>query len=80
LKEYAQCGDARACERQAHSIKGAAANVGGERLRQTAKKIEKAADAEDLATVLACMPELEDRFEELKAEIGEQGHGHQKQS
>jgi CheY-like chemotaxis protein/HPt (histidine-containing phosphotransfer) domain-containing protein len=80
LKAYVEVGDAKACGRQAHSIKGASANVGGERLRQAARKMEKAADADDLAAVRAYMPELEDRFEELKEEIVAQGQGRQKQN
>jgi PAS domain S-box-containing protein len=80
LKEYMLVGDAKACGRQAHSIKGAAANVGGERLRRAAREMEKAADADDLAAVRAAIPELEARFEELKEEIGEQGYGQQKQT
>jgi HPt (histidine-containing phosphotransfer) domain-containing protein len=61
--------------RQAHTIKGAAANAGGERLRLIALKMETAADAGDLDAVRACMPELEVRFRELKEAIEERGNG-----
>ena len=36
LKGYLETGDAPGARRQAHSIKGASANVGGERLRAVA--------------------------------------------
>ena len=75
LKEYWQAGDANGVGRQAHTIKGAAANAGGERLRHTAMKLETAADAGDLDTVRACLPGLEARFHELKEAIREQEIG-----
>jgi len=75
LKELLQAGDSHAAGRQAHSIKGAAANVGGERLRELALKMEKAADANDLGTVGGLIAELENRFLELSSEIRKQGHG-----
>jgi len=72
LKESLQAGDVSASARQAHSIRGAAANVGGERLRHTAKKMEIAADAGDLDGARACLQALEFRFLELKDEIKQQ--------
>jgi HPt (histidine-containing phosphotransfer) domain-containing protein len=73
LKELVKAGDAHASGRQAHSIKGAAANVGGERLRAVALRMEKAADAGDLKTVSGLIAELEARFVELEAKIRERG-------
>jgi len=62
-----ESGDAPACERQAHNIKGAAANVGGEALSETARQMEKAGRAGDLEAVKALVPELEARLERLKS-------------
>ncbi|MFH0730021.1 MAG: Hpt domain-containing protein [Pseudomonadota bacterium] len=45
-------------ERQAHSIKGAAANVGGERLCAVAFEMEKAARGENLDEVKSRMAKL----------------------
>jgi HPt (histidine-containing phosphotransfer) domain-containing protein len=45
LKDLVKSGDAPGAARQAHSIRGAAANVGGERLRALASEMETAADA-----------------------------------
>jgi len=69
IKSFKDCldtGDASGAERQAHTIKGASANVGGEILRAVALKMEKAGKTGDLDTVKAVMPELEAQFEILK--------------
>ncbi len=65
LKGFLRSGDAPSSGHQAHSIQGAAGNVGGERLRQLAQQMEKAADGGDLDGVRAGMTELEARFLEL---------------
>ncbi|MEN6448327.1 MAG: response regulator, partial [Syntrophaceae bacterium] len=66
LKGYLETGDAPGAERQAHTIKGASANVGGEALRAVAFEIEKAGKAGDLEVVRARLPELETQFVRLK--------------
>jgi len=53
-------------EHQAHTIKGAAANVCGEILRTVAFEIEKAGKIGDLDTVEARMTEIETQFGRLK--------------
>ena len=53
----------------AHAIKGAAANMGGEWLRQTASAIESAGRAGDHAAMKALLPELEERRVSLQAAI-----------
>jgi two-component system sensor histidine kinase/response regulator len=73
LKRFLEAGDAGAAERQAHTIKGASANVGGEALGQVAGAMEKAAQAGDLAAVAARLPDLEERFAQLKQRM--QGEG-----
>ena len=59
LKGYLEAGDAARAERQAHTIKGASANVGGEALRAVAFEMEKAGKTGDLESVTARLPELE---------------------
>ena len=66
LKGYLEAGSAPAAERQAHNIKGASANVGGQALYEAAFKMEKAARAGELALSAACLPELETQFVRLK--------------
>jgi len=62
LKGYLETGDAAGAERQAHTIKGASANVGGERLMEVAFEMEKSAKAGDLNAVVEHMVELEAQF------------------
>jgi CheY-like chemotaxis protein len=62
LKNLAMRGDSAASGRLAHSIRGAAANVGGERLRKVATEMEKAADSGNLDAVNNHMAELEAQF------------------
>ena len=59
LRGYLEAGDAPGAERQAHTIKGASANVGGEALRAVAFEMEKAGKAGDLDAVEARMADLE---------------------
>ncbi len=66
LRGYLDADDASGSERQAHTIKGASANVGGEVLRAVAFVMEKAGKARDLDAVKAAIPELETQFERLK--------------
>jgi HPt (histidine-containing phosphotransfer) domain-containing protein len=69
LKEFLEAGDASSVEREAHTIKGVAANVGGEALRAVAFEMEKASRAGDLDAVKARMAELESQFERLNQAI-----------
>jgi signal transduction histidine kinase/DNA-binding response OmpR family regulator/HPt (histidine-containing phosphotransfer) domain-containing protein len=67
LRNFIEEGDTNGAERQAHTIKGAAANVGGERLREAAYKIEMAARGEfPLESVKACLADLEGQFDALR--------------
>jgi CheY-like chemotaxis protein/HPt (histidine-containing phosphotransfer) domain-containing protein len=66
LKELVASRDACGAGRQAHSIKGAAANVGGERMRRVALEMETAADAGNLTGVNNRMGELEAEFRLLR--------------
>ena len=62
LKEYLETGDTSEATKQAHTIKGASANVGGERLRNVASDIEKSSRNEDLKTAAEHLTELEAQF------------------
>ena len=59
----------------AHSIKGAAANLGGLRLQQLAAEIESAARAGDDATVRARAQRLRHELELLTRELSSAGEG-----
>jgi CheY-like chemotaxis protein/HPt (histidine-containing phosphotransfer) domain-containing protein len=69
LKDLVKSADTAGSARQAHSIRGASANVGGDRLRNVACVMEKAADAGNLYTVAARMAELELEFGRLRDAI-----------
>jgi len=73
LRGYLEAGDAAGAERQAHTIKGASANVGGERLRAVALELEQAGKAGDLESIKTRMDELAASFAELKDSIQESG-------
>ena len=65
MKGYLETGDVTGAERQAHTIKGASANVGGERLREVAFEMEKAIRAKDLSAAGKLMAEMEAQFDML---------------
>ena len=71
LKKYLEGGKADEAARTAHSIKGAAASVGGERVQRVAQAMEKAADAGDMKAVQDAMQELEAEFSSLKSAMRE---------
>jgi CheY-like chemotaxis protein/HPt (histidine-containing phosphotransfer) domain-containing protein len=66
LRGYLDAWDAPGAERQAHTIKGASSNVGGEALRALAFEMEKAGKAGDLGSVAARIDGLEREFVRLK--------------
>ncbi|MFH0729996.1 MAG: Hpt domain-containing protein [Pseudomonadota bacterium] len=69
LKGYLKAADASGAERQAHTIKGASANVGGDALAAVAFKMEIAGKAGDLGAVKARMAEMEAQFDRLTQSI-----------
>jgi len=73
LRGFLAAGDVSGTERQAHTIKGAAANIGGEALRELAFKMEKTARAGNLDEVRDRLPEMITQFELLREEIGKSG-------
>jgi HPt (histidine-containing phosphotransfer) domain-containing protein len=66
-----EAGDFKKAEREAHSIKGASATVGGERVRATAFTIEKAVKQGDLTLAQEHLLELQHEFLKLKDAICE---------
>ena len=66
LKAFLEAGDVPGAARQAHTIKGASANVCGERLRAVAFEMEKAAKTGALTAAGARKAELEAQFEQLR--------------
>jgi CheY-like chemotaxis protein/HPt (histidine-containing phosphotransfer) domain-containing protein/anti-sigma regulatory factor (Ser/Thr protein kinase) len=72
LRGYLDAWEASGAERQAHSIKGASANVGGEALRALAFEMEKAGQAGDLGSVRARMDDLEREFARLKEAMAQE--------
>ena len=73
LREQMTKGDAVGVGQQAHAIKGAAASIGGEALREIAFEMEKAGREKDLEKLVAMMPELEKGFEEFSFVARESG-------
>jgi PAS domain S-box-containing protein len=71
LAASVQSRDITAAKRHAHSIKGAAANIGGERLRKLAAEMEQSAAAGDLDTLVHNLDRLEQRCAELTQAIVE---------
>ena len=70
LKQHVVAGDAALAGNQAHSIKGAAANVGGLALSAVASEVEQAGKAGHLDAVATLMPEMERQFDLLKEAMG----------
>ena len=66
LRRYLDESDSTLVERQTRSVKGAAACIGAEALRTLAFEMEKAAEAGDLDSVAARMPELDLQFLQLE--------------
>jgi PAS domain S-box-containing protein len=72
LRGYLDSGDIPGAERQAHTIKGASANVGGEALRAVAFEMEKAARDGNLDAAGRQMSGLETEFDRLKQSLTEE--------
>jgi signal transduction histidine kinase/CheY-like chemotaxis protein/HPt (histidine-containing phosphotransfer) domain-containing protein len=65
LRAALQAGDAASAGIQAHTIRGAASNVGGEAMRAVAYAIEQSGSSGDLSAIAARLPELEAQFDRL---------------
>ena len=66
LRSYLEAGDTAAALRQAHTIKGASANVGGEALRAAAISMENAGRVGDVEAVKARLLDIESQFGRLR--------------
>lgn len=66
--------DARCVGLEAHNIKGAAANIGGDALSNLADEMEQAAEAGDIGHVTSLMVKMNDQFRALKLEIEKAGY------
>ncbi len=71
LKQCVAQQDLASICKQAHKIKGSAANVGGEALKDVALEMEKAGKAGDLDGVVGRIPELELQTARLKEALGQ---------
>jgi HPt (histidine-containing phosphotransfer) domain-containing protein len=72
LNSYLELDDAISTVRQAHTIKSAAANVGGTALTAVAAIMEKVAKTGNLKAVKARLPELENEFDQLRTMISKE--------
>jgi HPt (histidine-containing phosphotransfer) domain-containing protein len=75
LRSSLEAGDAEAAIRGAHTIRGAAATVGGEALRAVAWEMEKAGVAGDFDAVKARVPALESELGRLRTAMSEFSRG-----
>ena len=66
LRKALENGDAPLARRQAHTIKGASANIGAIALREVAGSMEATAEADNMADTVSQMPRLARQFEVLK--------------
>ncbi len=66
LRSALQAGDTARASMQAHTIRGAASNVGGEAMRAAAYAIEQSGNSGDLSAIAADLPELEAQFDLLQ--------------
>ncbi len=75
LKDYMSESRVSEAERQAHSIKGASANVGAEQLREVAFQVEKLCKEGNLQEAEKLIQQIEIKFDELKKKIQEVFYG-----
>lgn len=69
VRKALEGGDAGALELHAHSLKGASANVGGQRVRAVAFAMEKAGKAGDVGRAQGLFPALEGEAERFAAHL-----------
>jgi PAS domain S-box-containing protein len=73
LKEFLSGGDAPGAQRQAHTIKGAAANLGAPALRDVALELEQIGKAGRMGDALDVLPRLETEFERVRRALEQNG-------
>ncbi len=77
LRDYLGVADLEGTLRQAHTIRGASATVGGEAMRAVALEMETAARAGDFEAVAAHLPDLESELVRLRKAMGDASEGRQ---
>lgn len=75
LDQAITSGEAKTAERVMHSVKGAAATVGGEALRTYAFECEQLAHAGSLDELAARLPEIQAQFNKLRDALEDAGFG-----
>jgi HPt (histidine-containing phosphotransfer) domain-containing protein len=65
LREHVACADLESIRKQAHKLKGSAANVGGDALRDMALQVEEASKAGNIAEVVRLFADLEFQASQL---------------
>jgi two-component system, sensor histidine kinase and response regulator len=73
LNDFLNSGDAPGVQRQAHTIKGAAANIGAPALREVAFVLEELGKAGKFEEALEALPRLEAEIERLKRTLEHDG-------
>jgi PAS domain S-box-containing protein len=71
IKSHAEAGDIATCKRIAHSIKGAAANLGANALKEIALAVENAGAADDKTALTSLVKEIEHQFEIFRITVEE---------
>lgn len=71
LRDALAAADAEVVERQAHALKGAAANVGGERIEGAARRLMEVAAGGDLDAAPAIVAELEEDLARLEQALAD---------
>ena len=70
LKVCLEQGDIAGARRQAHSIKGAAANAGAQSLIKAVMAIQRALEKKDLHEAAVMLPRLGEQLELFKTDVG----------
>lgn len=69
LKDHVNDGDVSSAHRVAHSLKSAAASIGGDAMSAVAREMEQTSMAGDIEGIRIRLPDLEMRFEQLRQAI-----------
>ena len=69
FRNYVVQGEVKPAEALAHKIRGAAANISAEALREAAARMEQAAAAGDTTALQKLLPELEEEWRKLEASL-----------
>jgi HPt (histidine-containing phosphotransfer) domain-containing protein len=73
FKKCVDAGDSVAAHRLAHTIKGAAGNIGAPALRRVAFELEELGEAVDLDEAVKKLPQLDEEFGSLRQKLMQKG-------